>query len=311
MSSAPDTGTDPGVPSTDEGSRAATADGDGGGRPLGKIAAVAGSVVVLVLTVAVGIAISMHKTVTVVDDGGAREVGTLAGTVQGALDDAQLAVGDHDTVAPGLDARIDDGTQIVIQRGRLLTLTIDGQTRQVWTTAATLEQALQQLGQDPTRYRLSADRTRPIPLAGLSVSADTLRTATVAVDGASRQVSSSATTVGELLAEAGIARGANQRVSPTATEPVTDGGTITIITLPTVTLTVGPDPVAATVTDRATVGDLLAAAGVTLGPDDTVDPAAETAVTDGLQVTVTRIAYVTGQSTRPSRTTPSRPGSPP
>ena len=38
---------------------------------------------------------------------------------------------------------------------------------------------------------------------------------------------------------------------------------------------------------------MLAAAGVTLGADDTVNPAVATPVTDGLQIAVTRIAYVT------------------
>ncbi|HEY5882920.1 MAG TPA: ubiquitin-like domain-containing protein [Nakamurella sp.] len=290
MTSAPETGTDPGEPSTGSGS---TPDGvPAGGRRWGRVAAVAGAVVVVVLAAAVGLAILLDKSVTIVADGTTAEVDTMAGTVGDALADAEIAVGEHDTVAPGLDAPVDDGLQIVIQRGRLLSLTIDGQTRQVWTTADTVEQALQQLGRDPAHYRLSADRDRPIPLTGLSVSADTLRTTTVTVDGSSRQVSSTATTVGDLLAEAGIAPNPNQRVNPSVTDPVVDGGTVTITTLPTVTLTVGADAATAVVTDRATVGDVLAAAGVGLGADDTVTPAAGTAVVDGLQVTVIRYAYL-------------------
>lgn len=262
-------------------------------RPWAKIVAVAAAVLVVVLGVAAGITIAMHKTVTVVTDGTAQEVGTMAGTVQGALDDAEVTVGAHDTVAPALDAPIDDGAQIVIHRGRLLTLTLDGQTRRVWTTATTVEQALQELGQDPAGYRLSADRTRPIPLDGLAVSADTLRTATVTVDGASRQVTGTATTIGELLAQAGIVPATNQRVSPALTDPVTAGGTITIATLPTVTLTVGADPASAIVTDQPTVGLVLAAAGIAPGPDDVVTPGLDTTVSDGLQVSLTRITYTT------------------
>ena len=262
-------------------------------RPWAKIVAVAAAVLVVVLGVAAGIAFAMHKTVTVVTDGATQQVGTMAGTVQGALDDAELAVGPHDTVAPGLDAPIDDGAQIVIHRGRLLTLTVDGQTRQVWTTATTVEQALQELGQDPTGYRLSADRNRSIPLDGLAVSADTLRTATVAVDGASQQVTGTATTIGGLLAEAGIVPAANQRVSPALTDPVTAGGIITVTTLPTVTLTVGTDPASAIVTDQPTVRLVLAAAGIAPGPDDLVTPDLDASITDGLQVSLTRIAYTT------------------
>lgn len=298
MTAAPDTDADSGLPSTDEDPPASGSGASGGRhwapsgrRSWGKIAAVAGAVLVLVLGLAAGITLALHKTVTVVDDGAATEVGTMSGTVQGALEDAQLAVGEHDTIAPGLDASLEDGMQIVIQRGRLLTLTIDGQTRQVWTTAGTVEQALQQLGQNPAQYRLSADRSRPIPLAGLSVSADTLHTVTVTVDGASQQVTGTSRTVGELLAEAGITLRADQRVSPAASEPITAGAAITITTLPTVTLSVGADPATSAATDQTTVGGVLAAAGVTLGPDDTVTPAVDAGVTNGLQVTVTRISY--------------------
>lgn len=262
-------------------------------RPWAKMVALAASVVVLVLAVAAGIALAMHKTVTVVTDGAPRDVGTMARTVQGVLDDADISVGAHDTVAPALDAPIDDGGQIVLHRGRLLTLTIDGQTREVWTTATTVEQALAELGQDPAGFRLSADRTRPIPLEGLTVSADTLRTATVTVDGVSQQVTGTATTIGELLAQAGIVLAANQRVSPASTDPVAAGGTISIITLPTVTLAVGTDPIAAVVTDQPTVRHVLAAAGVTPGADDVVEPGLDTPVSDGLEISLTRIAHST------------------
>ena len=86
-------------------------------------------------------------------------MGTLAGSVEGALDSAGLTVSEHDTVAPAIDTAISDGSQIVVERGRLLTLTIDGQTREVWTTATTVEEALAELGQNPAAFQLSADRS--------------------------------------------------------------------------------------------------------------------------------------------------------
>ena len=78
-----------------------------------------------------------------------QEVSTLAGSVEGALDSAGITISEHDIVAPAVDTEISDGSQIVVERGRLLTLTIDGQTREVWTTATTVEEALLELGQNP------------------------------------------------------------------------------------------------------------------------------------------------------------------
>ena len=69
---------------------------------------------------------ALNKTVTISVDGVAQEVSTLSGSVDGALDAAGLTVAEHDTLAPAADAEITDGSQIVLERGRLLTLTIDG-----------------------------------------------------------------------------------------------------------------------------------------------------------------------------------------
>ena len=225
-------------------------------RPWAKIVAVAAAVLVVVLGVAAGIAFAMHKTVTVVTDGATQQVGTMAGTVQGALDDAELAVGPHDTVAPGLDAPIDDGAQIVIHRGRLLTLTVDGQTRQVWTTATTVEQALQELGQDPAGYRLSADRDRSIPLDGLAVSADTLHSVSIS-DGAAAAtpLTSAAKSVGDLVTEQGIALGPLDTVSPAADTALSNGLVVAVTRVAKTTVTEDADvaqPADQTVEDSST-----------------------------------------------------------
>ena len=186
---------------------------------------------------------AMHKTVTITVDGTAQEVSTLSGSVAGALDAAGLTVSEHDSLAPGADDPISDGSQIALQRGRLLTLTVDGQTRQVWTTATTVEQALADLGQNPSAFKLSADRARAIPIDGLTVTALTLHTVTLTNRGAAAAtVSTPATTVGALLAEQGITIGAADRVTPAADAPLTDGAAISVVTLPTVSLAVGTDP---------------------------------------------------------------------
>ncbi len=120
---------------------------------------------------------------------------------------------------------------------------------------------------------------------------------------AAATVSSPASTVGALLAEQGITIGAADRVTPAVDAPLTDGVAISVVTLPTVTLAVGTDPAISKVVEGATVGDALAAAGVTLGADDTVTPAVATPVTDGLQIAVTRISYQTTTQTQDGRPT--------
>jgi len=172
---------------------------------------------------------SAHKTVALTVDGQQQEVGTLAGSVEGALDSAGITISEHDTVAPAADTAISDGSQIVVERGRLLTLTIDGQTREVWTTATTVEEALAELGQDPSAFALSADRSREIPTDGLTVSADTLYNATVSDAGApGTAVQTAAKTVGELLTAQAITLGPLDTVSPDVSTPLSSGLVITV-----------------------------------------------------------------------------------
>ncbi len=159
---------------------------------------------VALITAGAGTVAALTKSVTITVDGQQRQITTLAGTVDGALSAAGISVADHDTLAPAKGATIADGSKIALERGRLLTLTIDGQQRQVWTTATTVDEALAELGRDSTDLQLSADRSRPIPLTGLAVTAETLHTVTVANRATKRAtVTSAAETVGDLLTRTG------------------------------------------------------------------------------------------------------------
>jgi len=208
------------------------------GRNLRKPVLVGVAALVIALVAGGGIVAAAHKNVTLTVDGQQQEVGTLAGSVEGALDSAGLTINEHDTVAPAADTAISDGSQIVVERGRLLTLTIDGQTREVWTTATTVEEALAELGQNPAAYKLSADRSRAIPVAGLAVSADTLYNATVSDAGvAGAAVQTSAKTVGDLLTEQGIVVGPEDAVHPGLAAPLADGLVIEVTRIATTTVT--------------------------------------------------------------------------
>ena len=271
----------------------------GGSSRWRKPALIGAAALVCLLAVGGGTLAALNKTVTISVDGVAQEVSTLSGTVDGALDAAGVTVAEHDTIAPAADASISDGTQIVVERGRLLTLTIDGETRQVWTTATTVEEALAEIGQDPADFQLSANRTRSIPLDGLAVTADTLHTVTLSGAGAPTTVSTAAKTVADLLAESGIVLAPNQRVTPAVDTVITEGAAVTVVTLPTVTVTVGTDPATSVITESATVADVLAAVGVALGPDDVVSPDPATPVAEGLPIVVTRISYLNETENQP------------
>jgi uncharacterized protein YabE (DUF348 family) len=212
------------------------------GRTLRKPVLVGAAALVVALVAGGCVALAAHKDVSVTVDGQAQEVGTFSGSVEGALDAAGVAVGEHDTVAPALDTAISEGSQIVVAHGRLLTLTIDGQTREIWTTATTVEQALAELGQDPAAYKLSADRSRGIPLDGLAVTADTLYSVSVSDNGAAAvAITSPGKNVGDLLNEQGLALGPLDVVNVPAETPLSNGLAVTVTRVAKTTVTQDED----------------------------------------------------------------------
>lgn len=214
--------------------------------------------------------------------------------MDGALQAAGLSIHAHDSLAPAGAVSISDGSQIALNRGRLFTVTIDGRTQQIWTTARTVDQALAELGRNPADFQLSANRSRAIPLDGLQVSAATLHTVSVAgahVKSSRLTVTSAAKTVGELLTQQGITLGANDRVSPALGTPLSDGVAISVRTLPTVIIADGAAKATSKVSDLRTVNDLLKAQHLTVGKDDVVSPALSTPLRQGLRVTITRVGF--------------------
>lgn len=181
--------------------------------------------------------LSMDKSVTLTVDGEARAVKTYASTVGGVLDDQNITVGQHDTVAPARDTRITDGAEIVLRRGRLLTLTVDGRTRQVWTTATTVQDALNQIGYRQANLWMSSDRSTRLPLNGYQLSLRMPKSVTVVSGGTKRTISTTAATVGAALDQAGIDLGAGDTLSPLSSSPVRAGMTITLTRLTTKTST--------------------------------------------------------------------------
>ena len=269
---------------------------------LRKPALIGVAALVCALTVGGGTVAAMTKTVTISVDGSQRQVTTLAGSVDGALKAAGLAVNSHDSLAPAGAVSIADGSQIALNRGRLFTVTIDGRKQQIWTTARTVDEALAELGRNPADFQLSANRSRAIPLDGLQVSAATLHTVSLAgahVKTAKVTVTSAATTVGELLTQQGITLGVNDRVSPALGTQLTDGVAISVRTLPTVVIADGAGKATSKVSDLKTVNDLLRAQHIKVGKDDVVRPALTTALKQGLKITITRVGFQLTTKTQP------------
>jgi uncharacterized protein YabE (DUF348 family) len=154
-----------------------------------------------------------EKTVTVSVDGQPRIVTTHGGTVRDVLTAAGVTAGPHDLLAPAADTAIDDGDHVALRRGRLLALVVDGHRRDVWVTAVSVDEALEQIGLRADGVRLSASRSRRIPLSGLSFAVLTQKDIAILADGHVTTLTTTGPTVRDALMQAGITLGRTDRLS--------------------------------------------------------------------------------------------------
>ncbi|MFE5592149.1 ubiquitin-like domain-containing protein [Streptomyces sp. NPDC056549] len=169
------------------------------------------------------------KAVELSVDGVPRTLHTFADDVRELLAEEGVTVGEHDIVAPGPGEALAGGDEIVVRYGRPVTLTVDGQRRQVWTTAGTVEGALRQLGVRAEGAYLSASRGAAISRQGLALDVRTERAVTFLADGRERTIRTNAATVREALAEAGITLSGQDTTSVPADSFPRDGQTVNVL----------------------------------------------------------------------------------
>ncbi|MCO1577151.1 transglycosylase family protein [Crossiella sp. SN42] len=172
-------------------------------------------------------AVAMDKQVTVDIDGTQQTVRTYASTVAQVLADQGLTTQAHDALSPSPQASIADGGKIVLERGRQLKMTVDGQTTESWVRARTVGDALNQLGINHDGAWLSKDRTAAIPTDGLALEIKTPKNVTL-FDGGNepQRMKTTALTVSELLQQLQLSLGPDDQVNLGADGKISDGAEI-------------------------------------------------------------------------------------
>ncbi|MFG2114632.1 ubiquitin-like domain-containing protein [Streptomyces sp. NPDC048718] len=173
--------------------------------------------------------VAHDKTVQLSVDGVPRTLHTFAGDIGELLAEQGLHAGAHDIVAPAPGAALFDGDEVAVRYGRPVTLTLDGQRRQVWTTAPTVDGALRQLGVRAEGAYLSVSRSAPISRRGLALDVRTERTVTFLADGRERTIRTNAATVREAVDEAGIVLTGHDTTSVPPGSFPRDGQTVSVL----------------------------------------------------------------------------------
>jgi uncharacterized protein YabE (DUF348 family) len=189
-------------------------------RPVRRIAQAA--VVTTLVAGAVGVS-HFDKSVTLSVDGKTSTVHAFGSTVGDVLAKQDIKLNSHDVVVPAPTAKVSDGQKIVVRYGRKLTVTVDGATREYWTTATSVEAALQELGIRADSAKLSTSRSMTLGRQGLTLSVTTPKAVVVRVDGRNRTATTTGATVADVLRELKVTKDSDDRVKPGLTTAITPG----------------------------------------------------------------------------------------
>ncbi|SDU49043.1 resuscitation-promoting factor [Jiangella alkaliphila] len=221
--------------------------------------------------------ITLDNAVTLTVDGQTETVHTFGGDVEDVLEERDIELSARDEVIPSLDSDIEDGTEISVRYARQVTVTVDGEEQQIWTTALSVDEALGDLNIRAAGLDLSVDRSQPIGRGGIDFEVRTPKEITVTADGATNPLTTTGLTVAEALTEAGITLGELDLVEPAADTVLADALAVTVrrVTVET-----------ATVTEELPFE-------VTEQEDDTLEEGTESVETEGQEGSVEKVVQTT------------------
>lgn len=182
----------------------------------------------LVLAGAGSYAVSVHKTVTLEVDGSPMTVSTMKSRVMDVVAENGFTVGERDDLYPAGDQAVHQSDTIVLRRSRPLQVSMDGaESHQVWTTASTVDEALQQLSMSEAAPA-AASRSSRLPLAGMALPVVSPKNVHIEDAGVAADRRLAAPTVEALLAAAGAPLEQADKVVPPPSTPVTEGMTVVV-----------------------------------------------------------------------------------
>jgi len=167
------------------------------------------------------------KTVNLKVDDESKQIRTTAKTVASALEKAGYPVGAHDVVAPAATTKLHNHSEVVLKRGRLLHLTVDGRQRDIWVTTPTVADALAQLGYTTSDFS-SVSRDKRLPLSPTDIEIRSPKRVTIIHDHKKQAVTTTDATVRDLLADVGVKVNRGDRLSPSSTAGLRNGQKIVL-----------------------------------------------------------------------------------
>lgn len=168
-----------------------------------------------------------NKTVTLNVDGRVSSVQTFGGTVAEVVKSAKVDLQAADRVSPSLDAHVENGSVINVNLAKAVKVSLDGAEKTVNTTAPDVAGLVTQLGV-ASASELSVPKSAQLSVDGSFVAISTPKTVSILADGKASTTKTTATTVAEVLKDAGVKLAAADRASQPANAHVVNNMVIKV-----------------------------------------------------------------------------------
>lgn len=163
-----------------------------------------------------------NKSIDLLIDGRASTVQTFGGTVGEVLANSNVVVTANDQVSPALSAAVEDGSAIQITTATAVDVVLNGAETVVHTTGSTVGDVVDELGVAESSA-VSADLETRLTTLSTELEISTPKNITVTVDGSEDTHTTTEKSVQDLLDEAKITLGDEDRVSVPLTATLVDG----------------------------------------------------------------------------------------
>lgn len=187
---------------------------------------------VVVLTIITGFSVyeTTKTEVTLVLDGDEKRMKTHSTTVKELLEEKDVDLDEkHDFIAPGLDAKIKPGMTIVWKPAKQITLDVDGERENVWTTKATVEEVLSEQRIIIDEYSEITPALNEKVTENMNIVVKNPLEIELIVGGKKQKAITKAQTVEELLKEQNIQLNEFDRIKPNKEMKITEDMIVEVI----------------------------------------------------------------------------------
>jgi uncharacterized protein YabE (DUF348 family) len=169
-------------------------------------------VVLCALVVGLVAFVGNNKTVTLNVDGKVTSVQSFGGTVGQVVKSANVELKPSDRVSPSADVKVENGTVINVNMAKAVKVSLDGAEKTVSTTAPDVAGLVTELGV-ASASSVSVPKEAQLAVAGSFVSISTPKSVSILADGKVATATTTAGTVAQVLQDAGITLGVDDRTS--------------------------------------------------------------------------------------------------